>query len=54
VAEATQVIVLSGSELKEDIQRAYAAGADVYLVKPLGFEALVGMVQQLEARVTGP
>jgi CheY-like chemotaxis protein len=41
------VIVLSGSELQEDIRNAYAEGANSYLVKPLGFEALVDMVRNL-------
>ena len=41
------VIVLSGSELKDDIRRAYDTGANSYLVKPLGFQALVAMVKQL-------
>jgi CheY-like chemotaxis protein len=43
------VVVLSGSELLEDIQRAYAAGANSYLIKPLGFSALVRLVQEVEA-----
>jgi CheY-like chemotaxis protein len=43
------VIVLSGSELQEDIRKAYAQGANSYLVKPLGFEALVKMVKNLSA-----
>jgi CheY-like chemotaxis protein len=43
------VVVLSGSELKEDIQRAYRLGANSYLVKPLGFEALVKMVKNIAA-----
>jgi CheY-like chemotaxis protein len=42
------IVVLSGSELREDMQRAYAEGANSYLVKPLGFSALVQLVQQLE------
>jgi CheY-like chemotaxis protein len=41
------VVVLSGSELSSDMQRAYDAGADSYVVKPLGFERLVGLVEQL-------
>jgi CheY-like chemotaxis protein len=41
------VIVLSGSELQDDISNAYAAGADSYLVKPLGFEALVNLVKRI-------
>src|SRR5579862_3558317 len=35
------VVVFSGSELHDDIQQAYAVGADSYLVKPIGFNALV-------------
>jgi CheY-like chemotaxis protein len=38
------VVVLSGSELQEDIRQAYSMGANSYLVKPLGFEALVELV----------
>jgi CheY-like chemotaxis protein len=41
------VVVLSGSELQEDIRRAYATGANSYHVKPLGFEALVALVRSL-------
>jgi len=46
------VVVLSGSELQEDIRNAYADGANSYLVKPLGFEALVDLVKSInEVRV---
>jgi len=41
------VVVLSGSELQEDIRQAYSIGANSYLVKPLGFEALVQLVRNL-------
>jgi CheY-like chemotaxis protein len=41
------VIVLSGSELQEDIKNAYAAGANSYLVKPLGFDQLVDLVRTI-------
>lgn len=41
------VIVLSGSQLQDDMQQAYAIGADSYLVKPLGFEELVRLVKDL-------
>ncbi len=41
------VVVFSGSELKDDIQQAYAGGADSYLVKPLGFSALVSLVKNI-------
>lgn len=44
------VIVLSGSELQEDIRRAYDAGANSYLVKPLGFEALVEMIRSIDTQ----
>ena len=44
-----QVIVLSGSELRDDMQTAYAAGANSYLVKPLGFDALVELVRSIGA-----
>ena len=46
------VIVLSGSELQDDIHQAYAVGANAYLVKPLGFEALVHMVKDIHAAWT--
>ena len=41
------VLVFSGSELQDDIQQAYAVGADSYLIKPLGFSALVELVRNL-------
>jgi CheY-like chemotaxis protein len=41
------VVVLSGSELQEDIRQAYAIGANCYLVKPHGFAALVDMVKSI-------
>ncbi len=43
------VVVLSGSALQDDIQRAYAAGANSYLIKPLGFSALVELVRDLQS-----
>jgi len=43
------VVVLSGSELKEDIKQAYVCGANSYVVKPIGFEALVGLVKNIGA-----
>ncbi len=41
------VVVLSGSQLKDDIERAYEVGANSYVVKPLGFEALVNFVRDI-------
>lgn len=41
------VVVLSGSQLQDDMQQAYAIGANSYMVKPLGFEELVRLVKGL-------
>src|SRR5882724_6823816 len=46
---AVPVVILSGSELHEDIRQAYAFGANSYLIKPLGFEALVDLVKDVKA-----
>ena len=43
------VVIFSGSELEADIQRAYAGGADSYLVKPIGFNALIDLVKNINA-----
>jgi len=43
------VLILSGSELHEDIRRAYESGANSYLIKPLGFEELVGLIKDVDA-----
>ena len=47
------VIVLSGSELQEDIRQAYAVGADSYLVKPPTFHSLIHLVKEIGAHVSG-
>lgn len=41
------VIVLSGSELQDDMRRAYTAGANSYFVKPLKFESLVDLIKNI-------
>ena len=41
------VIVFTSSKHDQDIKRAYDLGANSYLVKPVGFEALVQTVKQL-------
>ena len=41
------VIVLSSSNHDADVKRAYALGANSYLVKPVGFEALVELVRSV-------
>ena len=45
------VIVLSGSELQEDRARAYAVGANSYLVKPPNFKSLVNLVKDIGAQL---
>ena len=39
------VVVLTSSNHDADVKRAYALGANSYLVKPVGFEALVDLVK---------
>jgi CheY-like chemotaxis protein len=43
------VIVLTSSNHDADVKRAYDLGAKSYLVKPVGFEALVELVKTLPA-----
>lgn len=43
------VIVFSSSSLGRDIEKAYALGANSYVMKPMRSEALDGMVQALLA-----
>jgi CheY-like chemotaxis protein len=48
------VIVLSGSELQEDIREAYAVGANSYLVKPPSFNSLINLVREIDSRLPAP
>jgi len=41
------VIVLTGSLLPEDTQRAYEAGANSYLVKPLDFNGMMETMKNM-------
>lgn len=41
------VVVLTSSNHDADVKRAYELGAKSYLVKPVGFEALVELVRTL-------
>ena len=41
------VAVLTSSRHERDIDAAYEAGANSYLVKPVGFDALLGLVELL-------
>ena len=43
------VVVLTSSELQEDVDRAYELGANSYLVKPVSFDEMVHMLQRFEA-----
>lgn len=42
------VVVLTSSSREPDIRRAYEAGANAYLVKPVGRDALLEMVRSLD------
>ena len=42
------VVVLTGSQESADINRAYALGANSYLVKPANFLSLVDMINRLK------
>ena len=42
------VIVLTTSEAEEDIRRAYAAHANCYVTKPVGFEQFMRVIQSIE------
>ena len=41
------VVVLTSSRESADVQRAYALGANTYLVKPVAFDGLMEMVKSL-------
>lgn len=44
-ARRTTVIILTASNRPEDVERAFDLGANIYVVKPSRFEALVDMVR---------
>ena len=43
------VVVLTGSDLPEDVEQAYSLGANAYLVKPTEPEQLVDIVGRLQS-----
>ncbi|UFP95549.1 response regulator [Gloeobacter morelensis] len=44
----TPVVMLSSSALESDSDQAYALGAFSYLIKPIGTESLINVVQSLK------
>jgi CheY-like chemotaxis protein len=48
-AKHIPVVVLTSSDQPEDIKRAYAVGANSYLVKPVTRDALLTMVKALDS-----
>jgi len=42
------VVVLTSSNLQADVDRAYELGANSYLVKPVGFDEMLHLVQRFE------
>ncbi|HWX21450.1 MAG TPA: response regulator [Candidatus Binatia bacterium] len=42
------VVVLTSSNLQEDVDRAYDLGANSYLVKPVSFDEMVNLIQRFE------
>src|SRR2546429_2735405 len=47
--EALPVAIMTSSDHDPDVTRAYELGADSYLTKPPDAEALLGLVQRLQA-----
>ncbi len=50
VLDRVPVLLLTASEEEADINEAFAAGASSYLVKPVGFDALLDVVKTLDLR----
>ncbi len=46
--QLTPVVVLTTSDDATDVQRAYAAGANAFVTKPVGLEGWVDLVQQID------
>jgi CheY-like chemotaxis protein len=42
------IVVLTSSNLQSDVDKAYELGANSYLVKPVGFEEMVNLIQRFE------
>ena len=52
--EPLSVLVLSGSRWQDDIDRAYALGANFYCTKPLDFKQLVSLAESLKEKCLSP
>src|SRR6266404_6921009 len=46
--ERLLIVVLTASDLQADVDRAYELGANSYLVKPVGFDEMVNLIQRFE------
>ena len=46
--KAMPVVVLTSSKLDADLERAYAAGANSFLTKPVDYQSLLDMVKALK------
>ncbi len=42
------IVVFTSSDLQSDIDRAYEAGANSYLIKPVEFQQMVHLIQRFE------
>jgi CheY-like chemotaxis protein len=42
------IVVFTSSDLQSDIDRAYEAGANSYLIKPVEFDQMVHLIQRFE------
>ena len=47
--QSLPVIILTASSQEEDIKRAYAMGANSYLVKPVSIHSLTEMIKQVDS-----
>jgi DNA-binding response OmpR family regulator len=47
VAKGLRVVVLTSSQERKDVNRAFDSGANAYMTKPHNFEELVGMIKNL-------
>lgn len=46
--EEVPIIMLTSSEMRQDIEACYALGANAYVVKPIDFDKFLDMVQSIQ------